>query len=377
MNSSECVVYFMKGTSYMEDIRLPVDMAKKACNTVIARFPDVSDLPPTYKLNYHHGVFFSGLLRTYLACKDEMYYDYLKAHYEFHIDAEGNVHNEENTEELDDVQPGINMFYLYKRTGDKRYKIALDGFIDKLKNWKRNDAGGFWHKDYYPNQMWLDGLYMAGPLLAQYAHEFNDEQCLDIAIEQIKIMWEHTYDKKSGLLYHGWDASGLAEWADKKSGRAPEFWGRSIGWVGVAICDVLDYTPPNHPGRAELSEYLKKLMCAVVTYQAENGLWYQVVNKGNRRDNWTEVSCSCLFVYSLLKSIKLGIISKEYEKQAIKGYEAVLAQTENKEGRLEINNVCVGTGIGNYEYYINRPTKSGDLHGIGAFILMCMMMYEF
>lgn len=355
----------------------PIIYSKAACDTIIARFPTPDVLPPTYKLNYHHGVFFSGLLRTYLACGEDVYYDYLKSHYEYHVDENGVVHNEEDTEELDDLQPGINLFYLYKRTGDKRYKIALDTFIEKIKNWKENDAGGFWHKDYFPNQMWLDGLYMTCPLLAQYAQEFNDAECFDIAIRQIQIMWENTYDEKSGLLYHGWDASCEADWADKKSGKAPEFWGRSIGWVGVAICDVLDYLPETHKGRKLLEEYLKKLMMALLSYQAENGLWYQVVDKGGRDDNWTETSCTCLFVYSLLKGIKKGIISKDYENQAIKGYEAVIAHTEDKDGSLEINNVCVGTGIGSYEYYVSRPTKSGDLHGMGAFMLMCMMVHDY
>lgn len=355
----------------------PLFYSKAACDTIIERFPKVNLLPPTYKLNYHHGVFFSGLLKTYLACEDEKYYNYLKMHYEYHIDEKGNVHNEEDTEELDDLQPGINMFYLYKRTGDKRYKIALDDFIAKIKNWQKNTKGGFWHKDYFPNQMWLDGLYMTVPLLCNYAKEFNDEECFSIATEQIKIMWENTYDEKSGLLYHGYDSSCEASWADKESGKAPQFWGRSIGWVGVAISDALEIIPKTHKDYEVLSLYLKTLMENVIKYQAENGLWYQVVDKGDRADNWTETSCSCLFVYALLKAIRLGVISEEYQKKAIKGYEAVIAETSLENGALEINNVCVGTGIGDYEYYINRPTKSGDLHGMGAFMLMCMMMYEF
>lgn len=356
--------------------KTPLYYAQAACDSVMRRFTP-KELPPVYKLSYHHGVFYSGMLRTAVRAGRWEYFEYVKTRLDLQIDKDGNIINEENIPELDDVQPGIILLAMYQKTQDVRYKKIVDGFIRELKEWKVNAAGGFWHKEYFPNQMWLDGLYMTGPLLCEYAQTADDAACYDLAAKQFEIMWDHTYDEASGLLLHGWDASREAEWADKETGCAPEFWGRSVGWVGVALCDVLDALPKKHAKRTQLEGYLQKLMAAVLKYQDVTGLWYQVLDKGNRSDNWTETSCSCLFVYSLLKGIRKGYLPEEYTDAAMKGYRAVLSQTEETEGGFQIKNVCVGTGIGSYEYYISRPTQSGDLHGVGAFTLMCAEVYDF
>lgn len=181
-------------------------MRRQRATPVMRRFTP-KELPPVYKLSYHHGVFYSGMLRTAVRARRWDYFEYVKTRLDLQIDKDGNIINEENIPELDDVQPGIVLLAMYQKTQDVRYKKIVDGFIRELKEWKVNAAGGFWHKEYFPNQMWLDGLYMTGPLLCEYAQAADDAACYDLAAKQFEVMWEHTYDEASGLLLHGWDAS--------------------------------------------------------------------------------------------------------------------------------------------------------------------------
>lgn len=219
--------------------------------------------------------------------------------------------------------------------------------------------------------MWLDGLYMAGPISAEYAARYGKQEYLDGAIEQALLMREKTEDKKTGLWYHAWDYSREAEWADPETGLSPEFWGRSIGWVPVAVLDELDFIPPEHPRYQDMRRLVKDLLMAVCRYQSEEGRWYQVVDRGGEVGNWLENSCSCLYVAALCKAVRKGILGQEYLEHAQRGYQAVI-QSLSWEGKdIQIGNVCVGTGVGDYQHYCDRPVHVNDLHGVGAFLIMC------
>ena len=268
------------------------------------------------------------------------------------------------------------MYPLFERTGDRRYQKALDTLLPIIKDFPRNGVGGFWHKSYRPNQMWLDGLYMGGPICAEYAEHFGRPEYLEIAIEQALLMQKYTRDEKTGLWYHAWDSSKEENWADKETGLSSEFWGRSIGWVPVAVLDELDFVPADHPRRMELENLVKYLLEAVCRFQSEEGRWYQVVNKGGCEGNWLENSCSCLFVASICKAVRKGILDRSYLECAQKGYESVIRSLEFDGEDILIGNVCVGTGVGDYRYYCERPISVNDLHGVGAFLIMCAQVQQ-
>ena len=351
----------------------PLEWAKKACDALMAKF-EPEQLPPD-RFHYHQGVFLSGMEKCWRESKEEKYYTYLKRWVDSLILPDGSI-KKYNADELDDIQPGILLFNLYEQTGDERYKTALYTLVPLLKSWKTNEEGGFWHKGRYPNQMWLDGLYMAGPIATQFASTFNEPEYFDMMTFQAILMHQHTKDKKTGLLYHGWDQSKKAPWADPETGKAPEFWGRAIGWYPVAVLDMLDYLPKDHKDRNVLIEILKDLLVALPKFQDEKtGLWYQVVDKGHEPDNWLENSCSSLFVYAMAKAVRMGYLDEKYLQYAWKGYEGVIdTLTFDEKGHVVIGNICIGTGIGDYPHYIARPTSENDLHGAGAFILMCVEM---
>lgn len=347
----------------------PIDYAKAACDTMMRKFA-AADLPPKGRFHYHQGVFLSGVYQNYRICGEEKYFQYIKDWVDSIINEDGDI-NTFDKGQLDDIQPGILLYPLYERTGDKRYKIALDTLLPIIKNFPRNKEGGFWHKERNAEQMWLDGLYMAGPICAEYAKRFDKPEYWDLCVEQALMMREKTEDKNTGLWYHAWDSVKQQKWADPETGLSPEFWGRSIGWVPVAILDELDFMPEDYAKRPEMEALVRDLMEAVCRYQSEDGRWYQVVDKGDQEGNWLENSCSCLYVAAICKAVRKGILDESYMAQARKGYEGVINSLTFEGEDIQIGNVCVGTGVGDYEHYCKRPVSTNDLHGVGAFLIMC------
>lgn len=358
----------------MNGIREPIYYAKASVETMMRKFAG-ADLPPKGHFHYHQGVFLSGVYRTYLQCGEERYFQYMKDWIDAYVDEEGRVCNFDSGK-LDDIQPGILLFPLWKRTGEEKYRKALDMLLALIKDFPVNEVGGFWHMDCLPDQMWLDGLYMGGPISAEYGACFDKPEYLEIAVNQALLMKKYTEDAKTGLWYHAWDCSKKADWCDKKTGLAPEFWGRSIGWVPVAVLDELDFVPEGHRKREALRKLVRELLEAVCRFQSEEGRWYQVVNKGGQEGNWLENSCSCLFVAAIFKAVDKGILPETYLDQAKKGYEAVIRSLGWEGEDLLVGNVCIGTGVGDYKHYCDRPVSTNDLHGVGAFLIMCTQVWN-
>lgn len=352
--------------------KTPLEYAKASCETMMRKYK-AEELPPAGHFHYHQGVFLSGVYQTYLECGEEEYFNYIKKWVDSCVNEQGEIHDFDEGQ-LDDIQPGILLFPLLERTGDLRYRKALDTLAAIIKQFPKNEEGGFWHKKWFPEQMWLDGLYMAGPISAEYGSRFGRPEYFDIAAEQALLMEKKTRDSKTGLWYHAWDCSKQEDWADKKTGLSPEFWGRSIGWVPVAVLDELDFLPADHPARESMTELVRRLLEAVCHYQFEDGCWYQVVDKAEQPGNWPEISCTCLFVAAVCKAVREKIISEEYLESAKRGYEAVIRSLKWEKDDLIVNGVCIGTGVGDYAHYCNRPVSSNDLHGVGAFLLMCTQM---
>lgn len=352
--------------------KTPLDYAKASCETMMRKYK-AEELPPAGHFHYHQGVFLSGVYQTYLECGDEVYFDYIKRWVDSCVNEQGEIRTFDEGQ-LDDIQPGILLFPLLERTKDTRYRKALDTLAAIIKQFPRNKEGGFWHKKWFPEQMWLDGLYMAGPISAEYAGRFGQPEYFDLMAEQALLMEKKTRDSNTGLWYHAWDCSKKEAWADKKTGLSPEFWGRSIGWVPVAVLDELDYLPSSHPAYEPLTELVRRLLKAVCRYQTGEGFWYQVVDKAGQPGNWPEISCTCLFAAAVCKAVSKKIIPEEYLEFAWKGYEAVIRSLKWEDEDLIVNGVCIGTGVGDYAHYCGRPVSSNDLHGVGAFLLMCTQM---
>lgn len=351
----------------------PIDWARAACESLMAEY-EPEALPPAGRWHYHQGVFLCGMEQLWLAGREERYDAYIKRYADKLIDDNGNF--DFARDELDAIQPGLLLFRLDERYGERKYRIALDKLRHLFHTLNRTSEGGFWHKDKYSYNMWLDGLYMGGVFALKYANAYGDDGLRAMVLQQERLMRKAMKDESSGLLYHAWDESRRMPWANPSTGCSPEFWGRSIGWYGLALAQFLDELEEGAEGREELGAELASLAKALVAYQdAASGLWYQVVDKGHRPDNWLETSCTSLFVYALAKAYRLGLADEGALEAAKRGYDGLIGIMESDErGRVTLPDICIGTSAGDYENYVTRPTSSNDLHGVGAFVLACMEM---
>lgn len=352
------------------DNQTPLDWARSACEAILAAYAP-EELPPAGRWHYHQGIFLHAMLRMADASEDDRYVAYAKAYVDRLIDPDGNFYFARD--ELDAMMPGVLLMQLAERFEDRRYDSAADKLRGMFRTLNRTSEGGYWHKDKYPYQMWLDGLYMGGAFAMRYARRRGEPALIDMALEQERLMRKHMMDADTGLLYHAWDESRHFPWANAETGCSPEFWGRSLGWYGLALAEFLELVPPEHPAVPELRAKTADFVKALVRYQdKDSGLWYQVVNKGDRPDNWLETSCSSLFVYAIAVAAKHGCADAEDAAAARRGYEGLIARLRTSdEGRLIVPDICIGTSAGDYAYYVARPRSDNDLHGVGAFVLAC------
>ncbi|WP_431800476.1 glycoside hydrolase family 88/105 protein [Halobacillus andaensis] len=360
-------------TNIKQSLHTPLDWGKAACDSLMAAF-EPSELPPDGRWHYHQGVFLESMRQLRTIVGGGEYLNYIKAYVDHNIDENGNFLW--NRKELDAIQAGLLLFELDEKYEDTRYRKAAKKLRNMFPTLNTTSDGGFWHKDGYPYQMWLDGLYMGGVFSMNYAKAYNEPELLDMVLEQERLMRKHTLDEETGLYHHAWDESRVQQWADSETGKSPEFWGRAIGWYGITYNEILDFLPENHESRQELTSALMNLIESLVKYQdPDHGLWYQVVNKGERSDNWIETSCSALFVYTIARAIRNGVVDESYKEQAIKGYRGLLERMQfNEDGHFIMPEICIGTGVGDYEHYINRPKTENDLHGVGSFVLASIEM---
>lgn len=341
-------------------------LANKLCSTMMKKFR-AEELPPNGHWHYHQGVFLFGMYKIYQVTGEEKYFDYIKAYVDNNVDERGRINYKC---EFDDAMTGILLYPIYERTGDEKYKYTLDECAAWIPKFFKTPSGGFWHKFQCIDQMWLDGFYMAQPLCVRYASTFGThKEFYKMAYDQLCLMKKFTRDEKTGLWYHAYDESRKAPWADKETGRSPEFWGRAFGWIGAALVDILEYLPEDNEYRQYFIDTLKDFAEAVIKVQdKKSGIWFQVLDKGDREDNWLENSCSCLFAYAICKGIRQGFLDKKYIENMKHAFEGIKSQLTVDENSVLINNICIGTGVGDYKHYINRPRTVNDLHGSGAFL---------
>ncbi len=212
------------------------------------------------------------------------------------------------------------------------------------------------------------------PFCAEYADRFEIPELKAEIVRQALLMERMTKDPDTGLLYHAWDGARQEDWADPVTGQSREFWGRSMGWVPVALLNDLDFIGSETQGHEEIIRMSTELLRNLCRYQSEDGRWYQVVNKGGEPGNWLENSCSCLYVAGLCKAVRRNYLPTSFIKAAVKGYEGVVHDLQWDGDNLLVGNVCIGTGVGDYQFYCDRPVNTNDLHGVGAFLLMCTEM---
>lgn len=332
------------------------------------------------KWSYDLGVILKGMEAVWKASGDAKWFDYIQKQMDHYVQEDGSIKMyRQDDYNIDFVNNGKVLLLLYQVTGKTKYFKAASILRTQLKTHPRTSEGGFWHKKIYPHQMWLDGLYMGQPFYAEYAQLFNEPEAFDDITNQFVLMEKHSRDARTGLLYHGWDESREQAWANDTTGRSPNFWGRSLGWYGMALVDALPYFPEGHPGVDSLTGILQRLAKAVVDFQdKKSGVWYDVVDMGYRPENYFEASASSMLVYTLAKGVRLGYLPETYLRAAKKGYRGILKEfiTLRDGGGVNLEGTVKVSGLGgsknyrdgSFDYYMSEPVIQNDPKGIGAFI---------
>ena len=329
---------------------------------------------------YEYDFAFLGSAIDRLGTIDKKYSEYMKAYIDYFVQEDGIIkgHKQSNYN-LDRVRPGLNMLELYQRTGENKYKIAVETLVKQMENQPRTNAGGYWHKKVYPYQMWLDGLYMASPFLARYANDFDQPKWFDEVTFQLKEVYKRTLDEKTGLVYHAWDESKKERWCNPETGQSKHFWSRATGWYMMALVDVLDYLPNDHPERNDIIKILNNLSESLLKVQdKKTGLWYQVLDMGGRERNYLEASGTAMFIYSFAKGAKKGYIQQQYLEIANRAFDSMIENMvlTGDDGLPVLTNTCGACGLGgkpyregDYNYYVTEKQIDNDSKGVAPFIL--------
>ncbi|MBC6111734.1 glycoside hydrolase family 88 protein [Pedobacter fastidiosus] len=332
------------------------------------------------KWSYDMGVILEGAASVWRNTGNGDYFKYIQSSMDAYVDKAGNIRTYKGEDfNIDNVKNGRALLLLYKVTGQQKYLTAATLLYDQLQKQPRTKDGGFWHKKIYPNQMWLDGLYMGEPFYAEYAALMNKDAAFDDVANQFILMEKYARDAKTGLLYHGYDESKTEQWANKTTGKSPNVWGRAMGWYIMALVDVLDNFPKNHPKRAELIAILNRTATATVKYQdAKSGVWFDIMDLPTKKGNYLEASASSMFVYGLAKGVRKGYLPQTFMAAANKGYAGLMKEFISPAGaeRVNLNGTVSVSGLGgkpkyrdgSFEYYMSEKVITNDPKGMGAFI---------
>lgn len=333
--------------------------------------------------NYIDGCMIIALLEAYEIAGEKKYFDFAEKFIDFYVHEDGSIVGyDPKKPNLDDINEGRVLFDLYRATGKEKYKKAIEMLHTQVEKHPRTETGNFWHKEIYPNQIWLDGLYMAQVFRTRYVKEFGDKDYSDI-VNQYSNVRKYMFDESKKLYYHGCDISKKAFWCDKETGRSANFWLRAIGWFCISLIDNISYIENEEP-RKKLIEIFAEAIEGISKYaDPETGMYWQVVDCGGKEGNYLETSGSSMIAYAMMKGARLGVIDKKYAEMGKKTFDGIckkyLKITDN--GDLDLGGICLVAGLGpeenrrrdgSYEYYISEPVVDNDAKGVAPFVLSYM-----
>ena len=328
--------------------------------------------------NYIDGCMLISLVTLYKKTGEKKYLNFVKNFVDFFVNETGKIayYNKEEYN-LDNINEGRVLFDLYDETGEEKYKKAAIYLFEQVKEQPRNMYGSFWHKKIYPNQVWLDGLFMAQVFSYRFQQYFGDKDYSDV-VNQFRNVEKFMKDPVTGLYYHGFDATKSMFWAGE-NGLSKNFWLRSLGWYFAALADVTSYMDGGDT-KEEFKGYLKHAIDSVLKFQdSKTKMFYQVVNMGGSEGNYVETSGSALIAYAILKGVNSGLLDKSYAVFGKEIFEGICNTYLVDNGdSLELKGICLVAGLGpenkprrdgSYEYYISEPIVSTDAKGVAPFVL--------
>lgn len=354
----------------MLELKIYKEKMLQLCETVLTEPESVS----VHNWMYEDGVLLEGLLQAEKITGDQRIFTFVKEYIDTFVTEEGQIPKvEKRPSSVDCVNNAKIILEVYKRTGEEKYRKVLEYFYQYIKKHPRlTGITAFAHKVIYKDQMWLDGLYMMQPLYARLVPEFGEEADYRDVAAQFEYIYKFAYDEEKQLFYHAYDHSKNMFWSDDVTGRSRCFWGRAMGWLGMALVDTLDAIPEKfEKERNILLDVLKKLADGICRWQNDKGVWYQITDQGQREGNYMESSCSCMYACFLLKAVQRGYLDGQYEICIEKAIEGIFKEfvTTDEDGNMHVHNVCLVAGLGpdkhphrdgTFEYYMSEPVVDDD-----------------
>ena len=334
------------------------------------------------KWEYTPTLMARAFLELYQATGDTLYLNHVQRFADQFIGEDGSILTyKQSLYNMDRIQGGNFLIMLNDINPQPQYLTAIETLRDQLREQPRTEEGGFWHKQVYEHQMWLDGLFTGTTFYARYAAWKPEPEAWDDIANQFLIVDHHTR-KTNGLNHHGWDESRQMGWSDSITGCSPETWGRAEGWYVMALCDVLELMPADHPKRPELTAILNRVMDALMTVQdKDTHLWYQVPDRAGEEGNYLESTCSAMYCFAMAKGVRLGLLPEQYKAEAYQVMDGLkeLKIVQNEDGTLSLIDCCAVAGLGGnpyrdgtYEYYIHERIRPDDPKGVAPLILACI-----
>ncbi len=250
------------------------------------------------------------------------------------------------------------MIKTYNAEKNKALRPLIDNYIDYISNKQlRLTDGTLARNRPLPDALWLDDLYMSVPALAQMGNLTGDRKYFDDACKQIIQFSDRMFNEKLGLFMHGW-IQGMTP--------HPEFrWARCNGWALLAMSELLDVLPNDHPSRMKILNLFRSHAKGLSSFQSGTGFWHQLID---RSDSYYETSATAIFTYCLAHGVNKGWLDpKAYGPVAVLGWNAVQTKVNIKG---EVEGTCVGTGMAfDPAFYYNRPVNVAAAHGYGPVIM--------
>lgn len=333
--------------------------------------------------NYIDGCMILALLEIYQATGEKKYYEFADAYIDHRVMDDGSIKGYSVEEyNIDNVNAGKTLFALYEINGKEKYRKAIDLIYSQVKTQPRTHEGNFWHKKIYPNQVWLDGMYMGQPFYMEYETKFNNKENYKDIFNQFANVVKHLRDDSTGLYFHAYDASKTAFWCDKETGLCQNYWLRALGWYSMALLDTLNKCEPGEEYQAEydnLKQVYVDMMDSMLKFQHASGLWYQLPALVGKDPNYLETSGSSIMAYCMLKGVRLGFLPEKYREYALKAFNGVCDMyLKEKDGHLSLGGICLVAGLGpednkrrdgSFEYYMSEPIVEDDAKGVGPLLL--------
>ena len=330
--------------------------------------------------NYIDGCMMNSIMELYKMTNNQKYLNFVDYYAGHFVLEDGTIPSYKREKfVLDDICESKVLFDLYAYTNKEKYLKAINYTAWHIENQPRTKEGNFWHKTIYPNQIWLDGLYMAMPFYTKLLNLRSKNPDYSDIINQYKNVKNIMCDKVTGLYYHGYDSSKEVFWADKNTGLSKNFWLRAIGWFIVSIMDVYELLK-DETAKEELKQIAVELSNSLLKYQDANSkMFYQVVNMGTEVGNYLETSGSAMISYSFLKGARLGVLDKEFKLHGKAILDGICNNyLEDVDGELNLGNICLVAGLGpsnnlrrdgSYEYYISEPIVKNEGKGVAPVIM--------